>query len=111
MNHTIDPFEFAEPLILPEGAETQPGLHDTPAVMDNPDSKMDRSTAVSHYNRWDGIKSIVSDMQLKLRVELERKGSLSLTDELYLSSLGDVIAFCTTLQTRLPWSPVPAEKL
>ena len=97
----IDPFELGTPEVPPD-APTAPGI---PPFASN----MDRSTAISHYNRLDGVKSVLSDMRLKMGIEVERKGPVTLHDELYMGRLGDLISMCNTLQTLLPWSPFPRE--
>lgn len=99
----IDPFEFSTSE-APADAPTSPGV--PPFV-----SNMDRSTAISHYNRLDGVKSVLSDMRLKMGIEVERKGPVSLHDELYMSRLVDLISMCNTLQTLLPWTPFRREDL
>ena len=110
MSQMLDPFDFnlAE---APQAADTLPGA--SPIVeqrqADMSKLSVDLSTVISHYNRLEGIKSILSDMRLKMSVELRRKGKPApLYDDLYMGQLGDVISLCESLQKWLPWSPHPS---
>lgn len=103
MVQQIDPFEF-NASEAPADAPTSPGV---PPFASN----MDKSTAISHYNRLDGVKSVLSDMRLKMGIEVERKGPVTLHDSLYMGRLVDLISMCNTLQTLLPWSPFPKDEL
>lgn len=60
-------------------------------------------TAVSFYNRLQGIRNIALDMQTRLKTE--QKDS-QLSDMLFHASLGDIADLCKTLQSRLTWAPV-----
>ena len=101
MAQQLDPFDF-NMRDFHDDAPTSPGI---PPTFTN----MDQSTAVSHYNRLDGVKNILHDMRLKLNVELSRKGA-TLNDELYSSRLGDAIVLCSTLQSLLSWTPFSREE-
>lgn len=62
-------------------------------------------TAISNYNRLEGIKSIVTDMKLRLQWELRDVPEMDLADDLYVKSLADLVEAATVLQLRLPWDP------
>ena len=96
--YSMDPFELNSPEAPPD-APTIPGQ--------NPfASNMSSTTAVSHYNRLDGVKSVLQDMRLKLKVELRQRGeNITLQDDIYVSKLDATLAMCESLQALLPWSP------
>jgi hypothetical protein len=62
-------------------------------------------TAISNYNRLEGIKSIVTDMKRRLQWELRDVPKMDLADDLYIKSLTDLVEAATVLQHRLPWNP------
>jgi hypothetical protein len=62
-------------------------------------------TAISNYNRLEGIKNIVTDMKLRLQWELRDVPEMDLADYLYIKSLADLVEAATVLQLRLSWDP------
>jgi len=104
MAQQMDPFDFNPSVRCPQQDSPSSG-----AVMSK--SNMDMSTAISHYNRLDGIKSVLNDMRLKMSTEMKHKGQAPLLyDDLYMDQLGDIITACENLQQWLPWSPLPQGK-
>jgi len=105
MAQQMDPFDFNPSVRDPQQASASSSV-----VMSK--SSMDLSTAISHYNRLDGIKSVLNDMRLKMSAEIKHKGQAPLLcDDLYMDQLCDIITACETLQQWLPWSPMPQVKL
>lgn len=68
---------------------------------------MTETLARTNYNRLQGIISIVTDMQLHLKKELDSQEEPTLMDNLYMASLGDIAALAKTLSARTPWAPTP----
>jgi hypothetical protein len=103
----IDPFEI-NMVDMPDEADMLTGS--SPIDVHNIStsaSKIPQSTMIAHYNKLDGIKSILHDMRLKLNAELKQKDQTFILDELYIAALCDLIASTSALQKWLPWDPCP----